>query len=419
MAAQEVRSTKKHPARTAAFVLFVLLQAGPALSQRDAASVFSLEIPSTDFRLQGNGSALLPAGDPARLRIHIGLQPAQGGYGNINVRINTESAAVIMTTSATATGVNCDLNLTQRQGFRLRPGRNSVEIAVQDPRGRLWYASFLLEMSARSPEPVALAPAVAPTGERYGLVVGISEYGPGSGINNLRAADRDAAAVRDFLVSPAGGFQTDHVELLRNQDATLADVRTAFARIASRATAEDLVVIFLSGHAVTDPDDPRKQYLLAHDSRADELGGTALPFTEIEDFYGRALKAKTVITFLDVAHSNAVDRAVTGANTLVHQYLTRYASASDRSVLAAADVGESSWESDATADGASVFGRFLVRGLRGDADPNRDGTVTFGELKKYVRDQVRQTTGGLQSPTATQNDADATAMSGLGARVKK
>ena len=237
MAAQEVRSTKLHPARTAAFVLFVLLQAGPALSQRDAASVFSLEIPSTDFRLQGNGSALLPAGDPARLRINIGLQPAQGGYGNINVRINTESAAVIMTTSATATGVNCDLNLTQRQGFRLRPGRNSVEIAVQDPRGRLWYASFLLEMSAQSPEPVALPPAVAPTGERYGLVLGISEYRPGSGINNLRAADRDAAAVRDFLISPAGGFQTDHIELLRNQDATLADVRTALARIASRATA--------------------------------------------------------------------------------------------------------------------------------------------------------------------------------------
>ena len=230
------------PARTVALMLLVVLLARPALSQRDPASIFSLEIPSTDFRLQGNGSALLPAGDPARLRIRVGL-PAQGGYGNISVRINTESAAVIMTTSATATGVNCDLNLTQRQGFRLRPGRNSVEIAVQDPRGRLWYASFLLEMSAQSPEPVALTPAARPTGERYALVVGISEYRPGSGINNLRAADRDAAAVRDFLVSSAGGVETDHVELLRNQDAKLADVRTALARIASQATAEDLVLI--------------------------------------------------------------------------------------------------------------------------------------------------------------------------------
>src|SRR5262245_28594202 len=138
-----------HQARTFAFIVFVFLQAASALSQRDPASVFSLEIPSTDFRLQGNGSALLPAGDPARLRIRIGLQPAQGGYGNISVRINTESAAVIMTTSATATGVNCDLNLTQRQGFRLRPGRNSVEVAVQDLRGRVWYASFLLEVSAQ------------------------------------------------------------------------------------------------------------------------------------------------------------------------------------------------------------------------------------------------------------------------------
>jgi hypothetical protein len=402
-----------------ALILFAFLQAGPALSQRDAASIFSLEIPSTDFRLQGNGSAVLPAGDPARLRIRIGLQPAQGGYGNISVRINTESAAVIMTTSATATGVNCDLNLTQRQGFRLRPGRNSVEIAVQDPRGRLWYASFLLEMSARALEPVALAPTEAPTGERYGLILGISEYRAGNGINNIRAADRDAAAVRDFLVSPAGGFQADHVNLLRNQDAKLTEIRNALANIASRATAEDLVLIFLSGHAVTDPDDPRKQYLLAHDSRADELGGTALPFTEIEDFYGRALKAKTVITFVDVARPNAVDRAVRGPNTLAHQYLMRYATGKGRSVLAAADVGESSWESDATASGPTMFGRFLLRGLTGEADSNRDGTVTFAELKKYVGEEVRKTTGGMQNPTATQNDADGMAISGLRARVKK
>src|SRR5262245_48707159 len=334
------------PARTVALILFAFLQAGPALSQRDAASIFSLEIPSTDFRLQGNGSAVLPPGDPARLRIHIGLQPAQGGYGNISVRINTESAAVIMTTSASATGVNCDLNLAQRQGFRLRPGRNSVEVAVQDPRGRMWYASFLLDMSAKSQEPVAVSPAEAPSGKRYGLVLGISEYRTGSGIKNLRAADRDATAVRDFLVSPAGGFHAEDVELLRNQDANLADVRTALATIASRATPEDLVVIFLSGQAVADPDDPTRQYLLAHDSQTDELGGTALPFTEIEDFYGRTLKAANVITFLDVAHANAVDRAIAGgANTLVHQYLTRYATGRARSVLAAADVGESAWES--------------------------------------------------------------------------
>jgi hypothetical protein len=149
------------------------------------------------------------------------------------------------------------------------------------------------------------------------------------------------------------------------------------------------------------------------------LGATALPFTELEDFYGRALKAKTVITFLDVAHPNALDRAVPGANTLVHQYLTRYAAAGSRSVLAAADVGESSWESDVAVDGPSVFGRFLMRGLQGSADPNRDGTVTFGELKKFVRDEVRRTTGGLQSPTATQNDSDATPLAGLGARVRK
>jgi hypothetical protein len=406
-------------ARVLALSLCLSLQSVPGLGQGDSSAVFSLEIPASSFRMAGNGSATLPPGNPTHLQIHVNLPAGQIGYGNIFARINTESAAVIMTTSATTTGVNCDFDLTRRQGFRLKPGRNSVEIGVQDLRGRLRYASFLLDISSQTPEARAAAPVAVPTGERYAVVLGISRYRAAtSGVKNLAFSDRDAASIRDFLVSPEGGYRADDVALLLNEDATLGRIREALANVSSRATADDLVAVFVSGHGVSDPDDPRKNYLLAHDSRPGELAETALPFSEIEDFYGRTLKAKAAITFLDVAHANALARAVPGANTLVHQYLMRYAAGGARGVLAAADVGQSAFESNAAGEQRSMFARFLLQGLRGAADPNRDGTVTFGELKTYVREQVRGASGGQQSPTGTLGDGDAIALAGLRARAK-
>jgi hypothetical protein len=325
-----------------------------------------------------------------------------------------------MTTSATETGIACDLDLTRRQGFRLKIGRNSVEIAVQDRRGRVRYASFLLEQSVQAADTRNSLPVLAASGERYALVVGVARYRTAAaGLKNLAFADRDAAALRDFLTSPAGGYKSQNVVLLMNEDATLEGIRAALAEMATRATRDDMAVVYLSGEGVADPDDLRRHYLLAHDSRADALAETALLFSEIEDFFGRALKARTAVTFLDVARSNVLPRATPGVNNLVHQYLSRYASGDSRAVLAAADVGESSWDSESTNDGRSVFARYVLQGLHGEADPNRDGTVTFGELKAYVRDQVRKATGGQQSPVGTLGDSDALALAGLRARPAK
>jgi hypothetical protein len=36
----------------------------------------------------------------------------------------------------------------------------------------------------------------------------------------------------------------------------------------------------------------------------------------------------------------------------------------------------------------SLFTYYLLKGLRGEADTNRNGTVTFGELAGYVRQKV-------------------------------
>lgn len=396
---------------------YVLIATARSSSQTDSAALFTLEIPSAGFRLAGNGSATLPPGNPTHFQIHVAVNASQLGYGNIFARINTESAAVVMTTSATTTGVRCDFDLTRRQGFRLRPGRNSVEILVQDLRGRFRYASFLLDMSAQTAATRAAIPISVSTGLRQAVIVGISRYRDAkAGVKNLPFADRDATTIRNLLVSPEGGYRAEHVKLLLNEDATAARIRETLQEIAINAAPDDLVTFYIAGHAVADPDDQRRSFLLAHDSRAEALGETAIPFAELEDFFGRALKAKVAVTYLDVAHSNALATSQAGANSLVHQYLLRYAGTRSRVALAAADAGETSWEAPDGAAPTSSFARFIASGLRGGADVNRDGTVTFAELKTFVREQVRTVSGGQQNPAGTESDGEAIALTGLRVR---
>lgn len=400
--------------------LWFCLTAGGMSQVQDT---FLLEVPALGLRIAGNMTARLPHGNVTHFRIHIQRQPGQVNYGSIFARINTQSANVIMTTRSTATGLACDFDLTRRDGFRLKPGRNSVEVEIQDVRGRLQYASFLLDASVGAEEDAAQDPSgvplVSPSGARRAVVIGVSRHRfAQEGIRNLAFADRDATAVRDFLLSPEGGsFRPDNLVLLLNEDATLERVRTALFNFLAPAGRDDVVVIYFNGHGAPDPDDPRRYYFLPHDGHPDDLAGTALPFSALEDLYGRVLKTQWVVTLADASRGGAFSRQTSGAgNNLVHQYLMRYATAGGGTALAAANVGEVSWEADTFGGGHGAFTHFLLRGLRGEADRNRDGTVTLGEARAHVRDQVRRATGGQQTPFGVQGPGDGLALAGLRSR---
>ncbi|MBW2020030.1 MAG: hypothetical protein JRI58_14145 [Deltaproteobacteria bacterium] len=46
-----------------------------------------------------------------------------------------------------------------------------------------------------------------------------------------------------------------------------------------------------------------------------------------------------------------------------------------------------------------MFTYYLLKGLKGEADYNKDRKVTLGELIPYVSEQVRRATKNAQSPT--------------------
>jgi uncharacterized caspase-like protein len=70
-------------------------------------------------------------------------------------------------------------------------------------------------------------------------------------------------------------------------------------------------------------------------------------------------------------------------------------------VLSASDEKQFSQESLAWGGGHGVFTYFLLKGLHGDADYNKDGRVTLGELIPYLSEHVRRETRNAQSPTVS------------------
>ncbi len=407
-----------------AAALFAGLLGVPLVAQGPG-SVFQLEIPELDLTVPGDSASLLPRTDFKTLRVVVRKPPAQMNYGSIVSKINTESANIIMDVAGVGDSIICTFDLTLRAGFRFQPGRNSVEIAVRDARNRPLYASFLLTTAAGSKLPFAQRAGARPENlrgvEKYAVVVGVSRY-KDPAIPSLRFADRDAEAMRRFLLSPeGGGFAADNVRYLVNEDATLTNVRTALFTFLTRPRKEDLVLIYFAGHGSPDPNDRRNLYLFPYDAQAFNLGGTAFPMWEMQDVFTRIIKARRIITFTDACHSAGISGEAAGpvrGHNLVNQYITRYAGEGERAVLTASDISETSREGEAWGGGHGVFTYFLLEGLKGKGDRNGDGTVTAGELFEYVQEQVAKATADQQNPTALPGLARDLPLSGLVLRAR-
>jgi len=330
---------------------------------------FTLKIPDLQLTVPGESTGFLTRTDFNTFQIEI--RPAPVSYGSIRSKINTESAGIIMDTRTVGDAVVCSFDLNRRAGFRFNEGRNSVEIEARDSRGRVTYSSFLLDTSrpavvARHP-PSTAAPENIRGIEKYAVVIGVNSY-KDPAIHKLEFAVRDAESIRDFLLSgEGGGFRSENVRYLVNENASLYNLQTALRTFLAKPGEEDLVVIYFAGHGTPDyVNAPGALYLLPYDTERDNYGATAFPMEELQDVFNRIIKARRIVTFTDACHSGGVSgesmadswfgRAVTGrarglllepvraqlANNLIPRNVLRYAVGGQRTVLAASDFSEPS-----------------------------------------------------------------------------
>ena len=249
---------------------------------------------------------------------------------------------------------------------------------------------------------------VAPDGrgKLWAVVIGVSNYKNLRPEEQLRFAHRDAEDLAAFLRSPnGGGFPSTQIKVLLNEEATIASVRTALGTWLPRsAEPNDIVYIFFAGHGVVEQG--TDGYLLASDSDPQNLYATALPISELDRIINERLRSRVAVVIADACHSGKIGLASRGVEeqVLINRFLDEVGKSGAGSFrLLASRADERSYEDPRWGSGHGVFTHFLLEGLKGTADRDRDGVVRAGELLDYLSQVVPEQTSALQHPRAAGN----------------
>ncbi|MFM9948377.1 MAG: caspase family protein [Saprospiraceae bacterium] len=230
----------------------------------------------------------------------------------------------------------------------------------------------------------------APNLKIWAVIVGVSSY---NHMPVLRYPDNDAYQIYAFLKSPEGGAIPDEqVRVLVDEDATKGNIKNAMQELFGKAGPNDLVFMYFSGHGL-------KGAFLPIDF---DGFNNKLFHDEINEILGRC-PAKYKLCIADACHSGSLLAMRSGQlpNVLTTYYETLSQSKGGTALIMSSKSEETSLESSGLRQG--VFSHFLIRGLKGEADADRNRVVTLYELFKFIDENVRTYTGNRQSPVIQGN----------------
>ena len=248
-------------------------------------------------------------------------------------------------------------------------------------------------------------------GEKWAVVIG-ADRDRGKFVPARKFAVADAEAFYTLLTTTAG-FKKDNVMLLTDRSQrkpTLRNIKFALGTFLGRsAQRDDLVIIYLAGQGAPEVDsrgverDGLAKYFLPSDVDAGDLYNTALPLRELQPIFDR-IQAQRVILFLDSSYSGAAAGLTLASKkppggTADDNFFERLSRSRGRVIFTSSRPSEIALEAPDLGHG--IFTYYLVEGLQGAADLNRDGIVSVQELYEYVEQQVTRKSraiGGNQHP---------------------
>ncbi|MCI5189023.1 MAG: hypothetical protein D3905_04325 [Candidatus Electrothrix sp. AS4_5] len=221
----------------------------------------------------------------------------------------------------------------------------------------------------------ALSPVSSPSDDdpkrkKYAVVIGISNYSR-SPLENLPNAVNDALAIETRLESM--GFE---VKRLLDEKATKENIDAQFKDY-KHVNRNSQLVIFYSGHGVTDE---QNGYIVSSDDKR-------IPFEYIRK-YTFDLPPKHILYIFDSCHSGFFDPAVqmkwpVRRKNGEEEFVKRESKPAVYT-LTAGSSNEEAGEAELEWSGHSYFTHYLLKGLDGVADIDKNCKVTVSELGVYL-----------------------------------
>ena len=279
-------------------------------------------------------------------------------------------------------------------------GLYTVELTIDDQRGGTDSATMQVQV-------------LEPGGENYAVVFGIADYAEG---NDLQYTDDDAEAFAQCLLADSR-WSAENVTLFLNDQATAVGVHAALADLATMTTADDLVVIYFSGHGSAQLDRPPYDESDGWDETLSLQDGTQLT----DDAFAAAIAeipAGRILVVLDTCYSggqitsgtqDATSAFPSGAGVAagIAEDLVASGDASLKDLdrlssyivaLTASSDWQSSWEFSGLEHG--VFTYYMLLAMEGDADlaGDADGLTSAEECFEYLEPLVVRYTTYFAEP---------------------
>lgn len=212
----------------------------------------------------------------------------------------------------------------------------------------------------------------AANGRVYLVSVGIADYsGFPSKLNSLRLPPNDAKAIANLY---AKNTSVDYA-LLLDKKATKQRIVKAMKKVFGQAGENDIVVFFFSGHGYPGG-------FCAADGN--------ISYSEMRNAMAQS-KSRNKMMMVDACRSGGM--RVEGNTS---QHAESSAKKANVMLFLSSRTTENSIERSNMTNG--FFTTYLQKGLRGNADANKDRTITAKELYDFVHNGVSQISGGKQHP---------------------
>jgi hypothetical protein len=312
-------------------------------------------------------------------------QPASDGVFTITAQTNTDTASLLINGEEQGGRVNGDYIVTKiaRAGQETRftivamdvngnTDTKTITVSRQVIESKVSYAPLNPTNIKRQPERDAVA-----------VVIGIGDY---RSLPKAEYANDDARAFYDYAIR-ALGVKPENIKLLVDSDAEDVEILKTFRTwLPSRVKSTTDVYVYYSGHGLPSTDG-QSLYILPQRADRDLIEDTAIPFSKINAALQLA-KPRSVTIFMDACYSG---QARSG-ETLVRSARPISLRTENRlfpdsfTVITASQHDQISSSSPDLQHG--IFSYYLMRGMEGDADANKDGKITLGEMQVYLSENV-------------------------------
>jgi len=223
----------------------------------------------------------------------------------------------------------------------------------------------------------------------WGLIIGIDKY---PALPSVDYAENDSNLMKAYFIKILG-VPEENIISLTGSEATKSSIK-GYIRgyIPKNVDSDTTLYVYYAGHGLPYPEEDRiEPYLLPYDSDTKTILETGY---RLQDFYNdiAALPVKRAFVFLDACFSGAAARGdkmlIAGARPVFIQVENMALLTGKIIALTSSSGGEISNSYPEKEHG--LFTYFLLKGLRGEADADSNGSLNLEELYTYVRENVNK-----------------------------